>query len=186
MEKLKCALCDKEIEKNEKYGYVGNYFDKNSKLISTQRELIGKPICLSEFYDANSQIIFYNGKKSLSFSFKDGVVFNSLASSIRAIEIKIFSKDLKNICDIAREYSLNPNGKEKIGNLIRVEQIPENKNNEDIISDLQDFLLLVWRSKGYFVETPREGIFNNINIYVENANKENFIRRFKSFELGKN
>lgn len=179
MENLKCVLCGKEIGKNEKYDYIGEYYGKNFKFISTQKELIGKPVCLSEFYNVNSGITFYNNKKSLSFVFKGNAVLNGLL--FINTKIKISSKDLKNICDIAKEYNLNPNGKEKINNLIRVEKICENEDTEYDIKELQDFLFLKWKNKTYWIEAKKEGIFNNISIYVESSNKEKFLTELKIF-----
>lgn len=180
----KCALCGEKIdEENEGYDYIQepNQYDF---YISINKKVINKPICEYEFEEVDGKIIAYKNNKSGVFAFKDSIVQN-----IQSIDDYGFTdSDLIEICNIANSYTWKRTdawrgyyeGKHKIGNLVKALSTYTGRDNTDDIDELEDFLKTKWNKKAYYVVTNSSNIFNSIiEVYVEEKDKNNFIKRIK-------
>ena len=180
----KCVLCGEKIdEENESCDYIEEPNQYNF-YISTNKKLINKPICENEFEEPDGKIIAYKNNKSGVFAFKDGVVQN-----IQFIDDYGFTdSDLIEICNIANNYIWKKidawigyyEGKNKVESVVKVLSTYTGRDNTDDIDELEKFLETKWNKKAYSVVTITSNIFNsNIEVYVEEKDKNNFIKRIK-------
>ena len=174
----KCILCGNKI-KGE--CYIVTKPDINSYYISTDENIIGKPICKDDvgadgFKDFDGAIISFDEHEGKEFYFKANIVANGYDQSVT-------ENELVELCDIAKSVKIVHTRSNKqyydcpkcVGNLEKAMKTPESINGySDGVTDSIKIIGERWDKKLYIVITGDYHI-GKIDMYVNKSDKNEFI-----------
>lgn len=176
----KCVLCGNEIKEE---CYIVTKPDTDSYYVSTDKNLIGEPICKDEigddgFDDFDGAIILFNKYKgNNNFYFKKKIVAN------RYISHTVSKQELKEICNIVKNIELKQRednkeyfeGAKYIGNLEKVMKTLDSTDGySNDVSDAIKYIGETWNKKLYSVITDNSDM-GKVELYVNKKDKNEFI-----------